>query len=301
MKAFVFSGQGSQVVGMGKSLIDTSDVAKEIIFKADDILGYSLSDLMFHGPIETLTKTKHAQPALVTISIAMLKTYLKENQKPIEDLCSFVAGHSLGEYSALVAAGVLNFEDALKLVELRGNAMQNAHPEGEGSMAAVLGLDIKAIEDCMPDDETCIIANDNAPGQIVISGSLKSLQEAIDKLMEQGAKRCILLPVSAPFHSPFMKKAQDTLLPAIDAIDFKDPVIPVISNVIGKPLTSGSEIKHHLKIQICSRVRWRESILHLKQEGVQEIIEIGSGSVLTGLNKRIAPDIISTSYQCIKN
>lgn len=298
MKALVFPGQGSQFVGMGKIFYENSVFSRKIFDQADEILGYSLTHLMFEGSIEELTKTRFAQPALLTTSIAMLNEFLKTEDKNIEDICSYVAGHSLGEYSALVAAKVLTFEDALKLMQLRGELMETSF-DGEGSMVAVLGLVFEDIISCLPNDQTCVVANDNAPGQIVISGEKKSVEDAVLMCLKKGAKRCITLPVSAAFHSPYMKKAQDKMEHSIEKLTFKDAAIPLISNVLAKPLITAIDIKTCLKQQICHSVRWRESILFLEEQNIKEIIEIGSGSVLTGLNKRISPNISSVSYQNI--
>ncbi|CAO5681035.1 MAG: Malonyl CoA-acyl carrier protein transacylase [Holosporales bacterium] len=283
MKAFVFPGQGSQVVGMGKDLYKSCPKAKMIMDHADDILGFSLTSLMFDGPLETLTQTQYAQPALVCVSYAMLQNLL--NDHPIQSACQFVLGHSLGEYSALVAANVLRFEDALTLVHTRGKAMQDAVPRGQGIMAAVLNLDQKTLASCLVG--SCVIANDNAPGQIVISGLKDDVLATMEKATQAGSRRCIVLPVSAPFHSPLMQPAADVMEKAFQTVTFSDAVIPVICNVTAKPETDGSVIRQHLKEQICGQVRFTQSIQYAKAHGVESFIEVGPGSVLTNLIKRI--------------
>lgn len=283
MKAFVFPGQGSQVVGMGKDLYNSCPKAKKIMDQADDILGFSLTTLMFDGPHETLTQTQYAQPALVCVSYAMLENIL--NDDPIQNVCQFVLGHSLGEYSALVAAHVLRFEDALRLVHLRGKAMQDAVPQGQGIMAAVLNLDEKALSSCLVG--SCVIANDNAPGQIVISGLKDDVLATMEHATQAGSRRCIVLPVSAPFHSPLMQSAADVMEKAFQTVPFCDAVVPVICNITAQPETNAAILRQHLKDQICGQVRFKESIQYAKAQGIESFIEVGTGSILTNLIKRI--------------
>jgi [acyl-carrier-protein] S-malonyltransferase len=289
MNALLFPGQGSQTVGMVKNLY-TQQHVKALFETANNILNFDLSDIIFNGPVEKLTLTQYAQPALLTASMAILNCYLVEQKKDITEICSYVAGHSLGEYSAMVAAKALSFEDAIQLVYTRGCAMQDAVPIGKGSMAAIIGLTIEEIESCLPSDGRCVIANDNSNGQVVISGLNEAMEVAIEGLKIKGAKRCIPLAVSAPFHSPFMQKAADVMKDALSKIIINDPVVPVISNVLAKPIVKKDDIEQCLIEQICGRVRWRESILTLANFGVSDFHEVGPGAVLTGLGKRIIQD-----------
>lgn len=289
MRALLFPGQGSQTVGMVKNLYKQEHV-KDLFEAANNILNFDLSDVIFNGPTEKLTLTQYAQPALLTASMAILNCYLAEQQKNIAEICAYVAGHSLGEYSALVAAKALTFEDAIQLVYTRGCAMQDAVPIGKGSMAAIIGLTIEDIESCLPNDGSCVIANDNSNGQVVISGLNESMEFVMEALKIKGAKRCISLAVSAPFHSPFMQKAAEVMKDALSKTIINDPIVPVISNVLAQPITTKEEIEKCLVDQICGRVRWRESILTLESLGVSDFNEVGPGSVLTGLGKRIIKD-----------
>ena len=286
MRALLFPGQGSQTVGMIKNLY-TQQSVKDLFDVANNILNFDLSDIIFNGPADKLMLTQYAQPALLTTSMAIFTCYLEEQKKDIVSICSYVAGHSLGEYSALVAAKVLSFEDAIQLVYTRGCAMQDSVPIGKGSMAAIIGLTIEEIELCLPNDGTCVIANDNSNGQVVISGLSESMECVMEDLKLKGAKRCILLAVSAPFHSPFMQKAADVMQDALSKVTINDPIVPVISNVLAQPITTKEEIEQCLVKQICGRVRWRESILTLESLGVSDFNEVGPGAVLTGLGKRI--------------
>lgn len=289
MRALLFPGQGSQTVGMVKNLY-TQQSVKDLFDVANNILNFDLSDIIFNGPADKLMLTQYAQPALLTASMAILTCYLEEQKEDIVSICSYVAGHSLGEYSAMVAAKVLSFEDAIQLVYTRGCAMQDSVPIGKGSMAAIIGLTIEEIELCLPNDGTCVIANDNSNGQVVISGLSESMECVMEDLKRKGAKRCILLAVSAPFHSPFMQKAADVMKDALSQVTINDPIVPVISNVLAKPITTKEEIEQCLIEQICGRVRWRESILTLANLGVSDFNEVGPGAVLTGLGKRIVKD-----------
>jgi [acyl-carrier-protein] S-malonyltransferase len=288
MKALLFPGQGSQAVGMGKDLFDRYDFAKKLLKETDEYLGYSLSHIIFEGPKETLNQTVYTQPSLLVINHIMLQAYYLENECSI-DAFSYVAGHSMGEYSALVAANVLSFFDALKLVRVRGLEMQKTK---DGAMAAVLDISFENLQKCLPADKTCVIANDNAPGQIVVSGLYDSVLSVCEKAKELGAKRSILLPVSGAFHSPYMIQASNELKKHFNDVTFKNPRIPVVMNAIGKPEKLSVNIKQALEEQMCGQVMWRSSILHMLSHGVSAFIEVGPGKVLTGLCKRICVDKI---------
>jgi [acyl-carrier-protein] S-malonyltransferase len=288
--AFLFPGQGSQSVGMGKTFYDSYALVRETFEEANETLKFNLKELMFEGPLEGLTLTKNTQPALVTVSIALLRVLQKESGKTLTELCQAVAGHSLGEYAALCAAHVITFEETLRLVRLRGQAMQESVPEGEGAMAAILGLSFQQVEAALSQIEDCDVANDNAPTQVVISGKKDAVQQAIVKCQEVGAKRGILLPVSAPFHSRFMTHAADVMKDALEPVSFKMPSVPVYTNVTADAQTLPQTLKDNLVTQICGRVRWVETIQSMTSQGFETFIEIGSGKVLTGLNRQIAPD-----------
>lgn len=284
--AFVFPGQGSQTVGMGKDLAEKYPEVMSYFKKADETLKVPLSQLIFEGPKEDLTLTINTQPALLTTSLAVLSYFQKSGVKP-----DFVAGHSLGEYTALVAAGVMSFEEGVYAVRKRGEFMENAVPNGEGSMAAVLGLDrdkLAAVtEEVTNEGNPVALANLNCPGQIVISGSKKGVEDAGAKAKEAGAKRVLPLEVSGPFHSPLMKPASGQLREVLDGIDMKDAEVPVVANVSAKPVTSAAEMKDKLIEQLYSPVLWEDSVQKMIELGVDTFIEIGPGKVLSGLIKKI--------------
>jgi [acyl-carrier-protein] S-malonyltransferase len=284
--AFVFPGQGSQTVGMGKELADKHDDVASFFKKADEKLGVELSTIIFEGPQEELTLTTNAQPALLTTSVAILERLKAEGIQ-----ADYTAGHSLGEYSALVAAGSLSFEDAVYAVRKRGEFMEEAVPSGEGTMAAVLGMDresLKAVTDRVSEEgQTVGLANLNCPGQIVISGTVKGVETASEHAKEEGAKRVIPLQVSGPFHSQLMKPAAEKFVSILDSMEINDADVPVIANVTASPVTEAEEIKRLLIEQLYSPVLWEDTVEKLLDLGVDTFVEIGSGKVLSGLIKKV--------------
>ena len=292
MHAFLFPGQGAQAIGMGKDLAENFLVAKNVFEEVNDALNQDLSALIWDGDIETLTLTENAQPALMATSIAAIKALESEG---IEfGQASYIAGHSLGEYSALCAAGSLSLMDTAKLLRTRGKAMQDAVPFGVGAMAAILGLDfetVSQITNSSANDQVCQAANDNDPGQVVISGHKNAVEETIELAKDAGAKRAILLPVSAPFHCSLMQPAADTMAKALSEIILKDPIVPLVANVKANKEVNGETIKDLLVEQVTGSVRWRESIEFMSSEGVSEVYEIGAGKALSGMVRRIDREI----------
>ncbi|WP_296577753.1 ACP S-malonyltransferase [Phreatobacter sp.] len=289
--AFTFPGQGSQSVGMGKALADAFPVARAVFDEVDAALGQKLSAVMWDGPIETLTLTENAQPALMAVSLATIRVLEAEAGLDLARDAAFVAGHSLGEYSALAAAGTFSIADAARLLRIRGNAMQAATPVGTGAMAAILGLDFEAVVAIAADaaaGEICQAANDNGGGQVVISGHKSAVDRACELAKARGAKRAIPLPVSAPFHCALMQPAADTMAEALAKVAVKAPVVPVVANVLAAPISDPAEIVRRLVEQVTGTVRWRECVNVMAGAGVTTFYEIGSGKVLTGLVKRIA-------------
>jgi [acyl-carrier-protein] S-malonyltransferase len=287
--AFLFPGQGSQYVGMGKEFYDNFRVAKEVFEEADDVLRFSISSLCFQGPEEALKLTENTQPAVLTTSIAALRVLQSEKGIPPH----LTAGHSLGEYSALVASGALTFADAVQMVRLRGRFMQEAVPVGEGAMAAILGMEREQIEKLCEEvssGEVLTPANFNCPGQIVIAGHSKAVERAIEKVKQDG-KKAVLLPVSAPFHSPLMKPAGERLEKALEGILVRDLKVPVVTNVEAETNTAKERVKRLLVAQVSSPVRWEESIRRMTEDGIDQVLEIGPGKVLSGLMKRINPNV----------
>ncbi len=291
--AFTFPGQGSQAVGMGKDLADNFAEARAVFEEVDEALGQKLSDIMWNGPEETLTLTANAQPALMAVSMAVIRV-LEAKGLDLKSKVAYVAGHSLGEYSALCAAGTFSIGDTARLLRIRGNAMQAAVPVGEGAMAAIIGLehgDVQAICTEASAVGPCQIANDNGGGQLVISGGKAAVEKAAALATEKGAKRAIMLPVSAPFHSALMGPAADAMREALSKVEKKDPIVPLIANVRAAPVTSATEIADLLVEQVTGQVRWRETVEWFGANGVTTLYEVGSGKVLTGLARRIDKNI----------
>ncbi|WP_273783310.1 ACP S-malonyltransferase [Bartonella sp. AU15XJBT] len=291
--AFIFPGQGSQLVGMGKALTEQFLVARMVFEEVDDALGEKLSEIIFEGPADVLMLTANAQPALMAVSMAVIRV-MEQLGLRIEEKVKFVAGHSLGEYSALCAAGALSLTDTAKLLRIRGNAMQAAVAVGEGSMAALIGLEEHVVEEIckiVSGEGLCQIANDNGGGQIVISGEAKAVEAAVELASTKGAKRALLLPVSAPFHSSLMQPAADAMKKALLTVNKNAPIVPLIANVSVAPESDPERIATLLVQQVTGRVRWRETIEWIGANGVDTLFEVGSGKVLTGLTRRINKDI----------
>lgn len=298
-RAFIFPGQGSQFVGMGKALAAGEPAARAVFDEVDETLGESLSGLMFEGPEDDLRLTRNTQPALMAVSLAVVRTIEARGHK-LADIASFVAGHSLGEYSALAAAGAISLSDTTRLLRRRGEAMQRAVPVGEGAMAAILGLDfdaVRAAAEEAAEDQVCTPANDNAPGQIVVSGHTAAVERAIKIAKEKGAKRGMLLPVSAPFHCSLMQAAADEMAEALSEITINAPAVPVIANVTADPVSDPDAIRDLLVQQVTGAVRWRECIGTMAGLGVDRLVEVGAGKVLSGLARRIDRSLESVSLQ----
>jgi [acyl-carrier-protein] S-malonyltransferase len=290
-RAFLFPGQGSQAVGMGKSLADSFPQARAVFDEVDEALSQRLSVLIWDGPAEELTLTANAQPALMAVSLAAMRVLEAETGVDLRRDATFVAGHSLGEYSALAAAGSFSVGEAARLLRLRGNAMQKAVPPGEGAMAALLGLDFEtalAVAQEAAGTEVCDAANDNGPGQVVVSGHRSAVERAVTIAQGRGARRAIMLPVSAPFHCALMAPAADAMREALRHADVRAPTVPVVANVEAGPLQDPEAIRDALVRQVTGTVRWRESVAFMAGRGVDSFFEIGAGKVLTGLVKRIA-------------
>lgn len=297
-RAFLFPGQGSQAVGMGRELAAAFAPARDVFEEVDDALSQRLSRFMFEGPEDELVLTENAQPALMAVSLAVLRVLERDGNLVLRDAASFVAGHSLGEYSALAAAGALSLAEAAGLLKTRGRAMQEAVPVGAGAMAAIIGLEIDAVADLAREaagDEVCDLANDNGGGQVVVSGSAAAVERAIALAVEKGAKRAIPLAVSAPFHCALMAPAAAVMAAALDAAALVEPVVPVVANVTAAPVADPDEIGRLLVRQVTTMVRWRESMLYLRDAGVGEVVELGAGRVLAGLARRIDRDFVTAS------
>ena len=292
MRAFMFPGQGSQSAGMGQALADASGIARETFQEVDEALGQNLSRLMMQGPEDELTLTENAQPAIMANAIATLRVAEREAGLLLADKADFVAGHSLGEYSALCAAGSLDLSVTARLLKLRGQAMQAAVPVGEGAMAALLGLDFEtaqAVAEEAAQGDVCTAANDNAPGQVVVSGHRAAVERAVEIAKGKGARRAVILPVSAPFHCPLMQPAADAMARALAETALKAPLVPVYANVIAAPVADPEQIRQLLVEQVTGMVRWRESVAAMAEAGVTHFVEFG-GKVLGPMVKRIAPD-----------
>jgi len=299
-RAFTFPGQGSQTVGMGMALAEAFPAAREVFEEVDDALSQKLSTMMFEGPMEDLTLTENTQPALMANSVAVMRVLSAEGGVDIGVHAKLIAGHSLGEYSALAAAGALDLADAARLLKLRGKAMQSAVPAGEGAMAALLGLDLEAAQEAAAaaaGDDVCDVANDNAPGQVVVSGAKAAVERAIEAAKERGARRAIMLPVSAPFHCALLKPAADAMEAAFETTNMGAPVVPLVSNVTASAVADPEEIKSLLVRQVTATVRWREGVLAMRDAGVEQLVEVGCGKILSGMVKRIDRDMTSANVE----
>lgn len=290
MRAVVFPGQGSQAVGMGQELAATFSVAREVFAEVEDALEQKLTQMMFEGPEQDLMMTENTQPALMAVSVAIMRVLDKEYGVRLPDIATYVAGHSLGEYSALCSSGALKLSDTARLLRVRGRAMQKAVPFGMGAMAAILGLDAEQARNLSQEaseGEICEAANDNAPGQVVVSGHVGAVKRAIEIAKKLGVKRSVLLPVSAPFHCALMRPAAETMREALASVELATPVIPVIANVTAQATDDPEEIRKLLVEQVCGSVRWRESVQFMKGHGINTLVEVGSGRVLSGDRKSV--------------
>jgi [acyl-carrier-protein] S-malonyltransferase len=287
--AFIFPGQGSQAVGMGAELAKAYAPARAVFAEIDEALDQPLSKLMWEGPEDQLTLTENAQPALMAVSLAALRTLEAEKGFSLKERVSFVAGHSLGEYSALAAAGALSLADTARLLKTRGRAMQAAVPVGQGAMAALLGAELPQAQElakAASDGEVCAAANNNAPGQVVISGTRTAIERAVALAPKYGARRAVLLPVSAPFHCALMQPAADVMSEALSQVTISAPAVPLVANVLASAISDPDAIRARLVEQVTGMVRWRESMLYLRAQGVDALYEVGAGRVLTGLARR---------------
>lgn len=297
-RAFVFPGQGAQAVGMGRELAEAFPVARTVFEEIDTALGHPLSKLMFEGPEATLTLTENAQPALMAASLAATRVLESEGGFTLADRGAFVAGHSLGEYSALAAAGALDLSDAARLLRIRGQTMQQAVPVGMGAMAALMGLELEAVREVAAEASEagiCDTANDNAPGQVVVSGDTAAVERAVELAKARGAKRAVMLSVSAPFHCRLMQPAAEAMQAALAETRIAAPSLPLIANVTASPLSDPEAIRRRLVEQVTQPVRWRESVRYMAESGVTTLVELGQGKVLSGLARRIDRSLAAMS------
>lgn len=302
--AFTFPGQGSQAVGMGKDFYDNFAVSKQVFDEVDDTLNQKLSSIIFDGDLDNLTLTENTQPALMTVSMAIIRAMEHELGVKAASLTHLMAGHSLGEYTANCAAGTFTLSDTARLLRIRGSAMQKAAPVGQGAMAAILNMPIEAVEVLTTDaaqGQICVIANDNSDGQVVISGHKEAIDRAIPLALERGAKRALALTVSAPFHSPLMDPAATAMEEALDLANSKKPICPILTNVSASLVDDDEILKRFLVEQVTGRVRWRESMISLPLHGITHCIEVGSGKVLTGLIKKSAPSVEASSINNVED
>ncbi|MEE8275654.1 MAG: ACP S-malonyltransferase, partial [Alphaproteobacteria bacterium] len=296
--AFTFPGQGSQTVGMGRALAASYPEARAVMEEVDESLGQKLSRIMFVGPEAELTLTENAQPALMAVSLAVLRVLEARTGSALAGMACFVAGHSLGEYSALAAAGTFSLGDAARLLKIRGRAMQKAVPVGAGAMAALIGLDLAAAEavaTAAAGDRVCAVANDNAPGQVVVSGDTSAVERALELAAARGLRRGVPLPVSAPFHCRLMQPAAGVMARELAATAMRPPAVPLVANVTAAPVSEPKEIRQLLVRQVTARVRWRECVARMRAEGVDTLVELGAGRVLTGLARRIDRSLTAVS------
>ena len=297
-RAFLFPGQASQAVGMGAELAAAYPAAREVFEEVDDALGQHLSKLMFEGPEAELTLTENAQPAIVAVSLAVVRVLERDGGIRLAEKAGFVAGHSMGEYSALCATGAFSVVDAVRLVKRRGRAMQDAVPVGDGAMAALIGMGLEAareVAEAAAQGEVCAPANDNAPGQVVLSGHKSAVERAVEIATDKGARRAIMLPVSAPFHCALMAPAADVMAEALAEVTMLPPNLALVANVTAAPVKDPETIRSLLVQQVTAMVRWRESVLRMKEEGVETLVELGAGKILSGLIRRIDRDLTAAA------